>query len=54
MLEGSSTAIAGFLDWFYTDRIGELIENRVLIVVEMGEDHRFHRVAAEIGASADP
>ena len=52
MLEESSAAIPGLPDWFYMDRIGELIEGRVLVVVAEGEDQRFHVVAAVAGLSA--
>jgi len=52
MLEESSADIAGLPDWFYMDRIRELIEDRVLVVVAEGEDQRFHVVAAADGLSA--
>jgi hypothetical protein len=51
MLEKSSAAIPGLPDWFYMDRIGELIEGRVLVVVAEGEDLRFHVVTAAAGLS---
>jgi len=52
MLEESSAAIAGLPDWFYMDRIGELIEDCELVVVAEGEEQRFHVVAAADGPSA--
>ena len=52
MLEESSAALPGLPDWFYMDRIGELIEDRALVVVAEGEDQRFHIVAAAAGLSA--
>ena len=33
-------------DWFYMDRIAELIDDRTLVVVTEGEDVRFHVVRA--------
>jgi hypothetical protein len=46
MFEDSSAAIPGLPDWFYMDRIGELIEGRALVVVRKGEDLRFDVVMA--------
>ena len=51
MLEKSPAAVPGLHDWFYMDRIGELIEDRALVVVAEGKDHRFHIVAAAAGLS---
>ncbi len=33
----SSTAVPGIHDWFYIDRVGLMIDNGVLTVVEEGE-----------------
>jgi hypothetical protein len=49
MLEESSAAIPGLPDWFYMDRIGELVDGRILVVVAEGRDPRFHVVAAAEG-----
>jgi hypothetical protein len=46
IVEESSAAIPGLPDWFYTDRIGELIDDRALVVVAAGSDLRFHVVRA--------
>ena len=46
MLEGSTAGIPGLPDWFYMDRIGELIEAGSLIVVAEGKDLRFYVVSA--------
>ena len=52
MLEKSLAAIPGLPDWFYMDRIGELIEGGILVVVTEGEDLRFYVVATAAGLSA--
>ena len=46
ILEKSLAAIPGLPDWFYMDRIGELVEDGVLVVVTEGSDERFHVVQA--------
>jgi hypothetical protein len=51
IVEKSSAAIPGLPDWFYIDRIGELVEDGVLVVVAEGEDQRFHFVKAAVGPS---
>jgi hypothetical protein len=50
ILDSSSAAIPGLPDWFYFDRIGELVEQGVLVVVAEGEDSRFHLVKAADGS----
>lgn len=49
IVEESTAGIPGLPDWFYMDRIGELIEAGSLIVVTEGEDLRFHVVTAAGG-----
>jgi len=44
MYEQSLASIPELHDWFYFDRIGQLIENGVLVVVTEEEDPRFHLV----------
>jgi hypothetical protein len=46
MLDESCAAIPGLPDWFYMDRVGELIDAGALIVVSEGEDLRFDVVRA--------
>jgi hypothetical protein len=46
IVEKSSAAVPGLPDWFYFDRIGELVEGGVLIVIAEGKDERFHLVEA--------
>ena len=49
ILEKSPAAIPGLHDWFYMDRIGELVEDGVLVVVIEGADDRFHVLQAADG-----
>lgn len=49
MLEESTTGVPGLPDWFYMDRIAELIETGSLKVVAEGEDLRYHVVTAAGG-----
>jgi hypothetical protein len=51
IVEKSSAAVPGLPDWFYMDRIGDLVEDGVLVVVAEGEDQRFHLVKAAVGSS---
>jgi hypothetical protein len=51
MFEKSSAAISGLPDWFYMDRIGDLVEDGVFVIVAEGEDERFHVVKACCKAS---
>ena len=53
IVEKSAAAIPGLPDWFYMDRIGELVEHGVLVVVAEGEDQRFHLVRAAVGSSGN-
>lgn len=53
ILDSSSAAIPGLPDWFYFDRIGELVERGVLVVVAEGEDSRFDLVKATIESSGN-
>jgi hypothetical protein len=49
ILDSSPAAVAGLPDSFYFDRIGELVERGVLVVVAEGKDLRFHLVKAAVG-----
>jgi hypothetical protein len=51
IFETSSAAIPGLPDWFYFDRVGELVERGLLDVVAEGKDTRFHWVQAAVGPS---
>jgi hypothetical protein len=51
ILEKSSAAVPGLPDWFYMDRIGDLVETGVLVVVAEGEDRRFDLITAAVGSS---
>lgn len=53
VMESSSAAIPGLPDWFYFDRVGELVEQGVLDVVAEGEDSRYHWVKAAVGPSGN-
>ena len=53
ILEKSPAAIPGLPDWFYMDRIGELVEDGVLVVVTEGVDERFHVLQASARSSVD-
>jgi hypothetical protein len=46
MHELSSAVIPPLHDWFYFDRIGDLVDRGVLVVVAEGADSRFHWVKA--------
>jgi hypothetical protein len=49
IVEESTAAVPGLPDWFYMDRIAELIEAGSLIVVTEGGDLRFHVVTVAGG-----
>jgi Protein of unknown function len=51
ILEKSQAAIPGLPDWFYMARIGDLVEDGVLVVVTEGADERFHVLQAAAGTS---
>jgi hypothetical protein len=53
ILDSSSAAIPGLPDWFYFDRIGELVERGVLVVVAEGADSRFHWVKAAVATTSE-
>jgi hypothetical protein len=46
MVEESSAEIPWLPDWFFLDRVAELINARALVVVTEGEDLRFDVVKA--------
>jgi hypothetical protein len=46
MYEQAPAPIPALHDWFYMDRIAELIDDGELLVVSEGEDPRFHIVRA--------
>src|SRR5215470_15133418 len=46
MVEESSAAIPWLPDWFFLDRVAELIDSRAMVVVTEGEDLRFDVVTA--------
>jgi hypothetical protein len=46
MYEQAPAPIPALHDWFYMDRIAELIDDGELRVVTEGEDLRFHIVSA--------
>jgi hypothetical protein len=48
MVEESSAEIPWLPDWFFLDRVAELIDARALLVVTEGEDLRFDVVKAPI------
>lgn len=49
MAEEYSAAIPYLPDWFYLDRVAELIDAHALVVVAEGEDLRFDLVKASTG-----
>src|SRR5262249_16901647 len=49
MVEESSAAIPWLPDWFFLDRVAELIDSHAMVVVTEGEDLRFDVVAAATG-----
>lgn len=51
MYEQPPTPIPALHDWFYMDRIAELIDGGELLVVSEGEDLRFHIVRAARSSS---
>jgi hypothetical protein len=53
MLELSSAMIPGLHDWFYSDRIGELVNRGALVVVAEGADSRFHSVRAVVNTASE-
>jgi len=53
VVEESSVAIPGLPDWFYLDRVAELIHAHALIVVTEGEDLRYDVVKAATGVALD-
>jgi hypothetical protein len=48
MVEESSAEIPWLPDWFFLDRVAELIDAHALVVVTEGEDLRFDVVKASI------
>jgi hypothetical protein len=46
MYEHTPAPIPALHDWFYMDRIAELIDDGALRVVTEGKDLRFHMVSA--------
>jgi|HubBroStandDraft_1064217.scaffolds.fasta_scaffold00166_2 hypothetical protein len=48
MLEESSAEIPSLPDWFFPDRVEELIDAHALVVVTEGEDQRFDVIKAAI------
>jgi Protein of unknown function len=52
ILDESSAAIPGLPDWFYFDRVGELIDRGQLQLVREGEEFRFDWVQAAIGSTS--
>lgn len=53
MLELSSAEIPALHDWFYSDRIGELVDRGVLVVVAESADSRFHSVRAVVNTASE-
>jgi hypothetical protein len=49
IMDSSPAAVPGLPDWFYFDRIGELVERGALVVIAEGKDSRFHLVKAAVG-----
>lgn len=49
MVEEHSTTIPWLPDWFYLDRVAELIDAHALVVVAEGKDLRFDVVTAQTG-----
>ena len=49
MCELSPAAEPGLPEWFYMERIGELLEDGAFVLVVEGADERFHVIAAAPG-----